>query len=79
MAIVWWVLWLLGVGTVVVVAMALSLVIVRDWIWRPMKLIRECKKQGIPAFPFVPFLGQMPAIDKVKNTRLQFSLSFGDH
>jgi cytochrome P450 len=40
------------------------LVIVRDWIWRPMKLIRECKKQGIPAFPFVPFLGQMPAIDK---------------
>ncbi|CAK9219485.1 unnamed protein product [Sphagnum troendelagicum] len=64
MAIVWWVLWLLGVGTVVVVAMALSLVIVRDWIWRPMKLIRECKKQGIPAFPFVPFLGQMPAIDK---------------
>ncbi|CAK9208227.1 unnamed protein product [Sphagnum troendelagicum] len=48
----------------IVVAMALSLVIVRDWIWRPMKLIRECKKQGIPAFPFVPFLGQMPAIDK---------------
>ncbi|CAM6014883.1 unnamed protein product [Sphagnum balticum] len=64
MAIVWWVLWLLGAGTVVVVAMALSLVTVRDWIWRPMKLIRECKKQGIPAFPFVPFLGQMPAIDK---------------
>ncbi|CAK9866406.1 unnamed protein product [Sphagnum jensenii] len=51
-------------GVYVVVAMALSLVIVRDWIWRPMKLIRECKKQGIPAFPFVPFLGQMPAIDK---------------
>lgn len=55
-----WVLWLVGVGIAAGTGM-----VARDWIWRPLRLIQLCKKQGIDGFRFVPFVGQMPAIDKV--------------
>lgn len=39
--------------------------IVKEWLWNPLMLIELCKRQGIKGFPFVPFVGQMPAIDEV--------------
>uniref|UniRef100_A0A7I4BU64 Cytochrome P450 n=1 Tax=Physcomitrium patens TaxID=3218 RepID=A0A7I4BU64_PHYPA len=48
--------------------------IVKEWLWNPLMLIELCKRQGIKGFPFVPFVGQMPAIDEVlsgRNRRVQ--------
>jgi cytochrome P450 len=61
MMLVWVLGWILSGG------LALGLVgfVVREWIWTPLMLIQLCKRQGITGFPFVPFFGQMPAIDEV--------------
>lgn len=63
MMIVVWILWLLGVG----ICLGFLGVAARDWIWRPYMLVQECRRQGIQGFPFVPIVGQMPAIDEVSN------------
>jgi hypothetical protein len=55
--------WVLG-GGALALALALGFV-VREWIWAPLMLVEVCKSQGVKGFPFVPFVGQMPAIDEV--------------
>lgn len=60
MIVVWVGVWVLG-G-----ALALGLgFVAKEWIWAPLVLIELCKSQGVKGFPFVPFVGQMPAIDAV--------------
>ena len=63
MVLVWVLGWILGgVG-----ALGLGFV-VKEWIWVPLMLIELCRTQGVKGFPFVPFAGQMPAIDEVDFT-----------
>lgn len=41
--------------------------LVKDWIWNPWHLILACRKQGIPGFPYIPFVSQLPQISKVND------------
>lgn len=70
MMLVWVLVWILAGG----LALGLGYVL-KEWIWTPLMLIEVCKRQGITGFPFVPFFGQMPAIDEVCKRRI-FLLRF---
>jgi len=72
----WVLVWILGGG----VALGFLGFVVKEWIWKPLMLIELCKRQGITGFPFVPFVGQMPAIDEVcipSNFNARFSVHSG--